>query len=211
MVRHLCLQMLCSIVLASAAVGCAWKRPSAPPVARTADASATPPPSPPTALPSAADGHVVFNLVLAESNNEVAPRRIRIVPAWGGANRGAARSEGWTAIPLLKSAAHGIELSTGGSSRSVASGTLPAGQWDRVFIAVDSVDAVNDDPSDQDGGEPSFAPIESHIEPIAFGFDLSDRVPRTIDIELVILDRPSQPGHWRIFVKDSRLSLPEEE
>lgn len=46
--------------------------------------------------------------------------------------------------------------------------------------------------------------IESHIEPIAFGFDSLADSTTIVELELIILERPSRPGYWRIFVKDAR-------
>ncbi len=132
--------------------------------------------------------------MLAESPSADAPKTIRVVPVWGGANRGAVRATGWTSVPLIEEARSGVVLHAGDESVPVAGGSLPAGRWDRVFIAVASVDA------------PDAGPIESHIEPIAFGLDASPNSEQAIELELIILDRPSRPGYWRIFVKDARIT-----
>lgn len=211
------------LVVALALSGCGDARaPSMRDVPRDVppDASATPPPQPPTA-PATSGAILELRLRLDEPPSPAAPRRIVVVPAWAGANRGAARAAGWTSVPLASAAVAGLDLEAGAESVLVARGALPEGVWDRVFVAASAVferpeaaaaasgsaerSLGGRGPALTDTEDQTSAPIESHIEPIALGFDAAPGATIVAELDLVILDRPSQPGYWRIFVKDARI------
>lgn len=116
---------------------------------------------------------------------------------------------------MVVDAEDGVVVAVEGPSIPIARGALPAGRWDRVFIATERVETlVGADVLDSiDGLTPDVErahrePIESHIEPIAFGFDALPGTERSVELELIILDRPSRPGYFRIFVKDARDWVP---
>jgi len=120
-----------------------------------------------------------------------APRRIELEPIWAGVNRGQARHQGWRRIELLPSVipeAGRVALSAG-TSQPVARGSLPAGTWDRVFVAVGSAVADVD------------RPLENHIEPIAMSLTVPAGETVCVDIALIVLERSSAPGLWRVFVR----------
>lgn len=124
---------------------------------------------------------------------------VRIEPEWAGANRGPIRDADWSRIPLTTDrVAFGLAPDATGTVApvAVARGPLPAGRWDRVFVAAPSVTARAPDGA--------TLALTSHIEPIARGFDLPNGGRVTVDIELIVLPAPSFVGPgWQIFVKDA--------
>lgn len=121
---------------------------------------------------------------------------------WAGAGQGPLRDLGWTRVPLL---APSLRLPaappSGEDLVAVARGPLPAGRYDRVFVAAPAVTGWRAD------GTPEA--ITSHIEPIARGFDLAPGSDLVVDIELIVLERAAASGGGRqIFVKDARIVEP---
>lgn len=123
---------------------------------------------------------------------------VELSPAWGGANDGPQRDKGWRHLPLAVASVH---LPAGGRPLTVAAGPLPAGRYRRVLVAAPTVTGILADGS--------RAPLVSHIEPIARGFDLAAGEHIIVDIELLVLPAVGPPAGGReIFVRDARLVEP---
>jgi hypothetical protein len=121
--------------------------------------------------------------------------QIEVVPDWAGANRGRERDANWFKIGVVTQSV--VLPAPNGSALIAASGELPAGHYDRVFVAARLVRGET-----QVSGPDELA---DHIEPIARGFDLSAGEGVTIDIDLIAMPPSSQGnGHREVFVKDAR-------
>lgn len=113
-----------------------------------------------------------------------------------GANRGRARDVGWTAVPTTRRA---VTLDArSGAAVTVARGPLPAGAWDRVFVAAPTVIGV-----DAHGVRTA---LEAHVEPIARGFTLADGAAVAVTMQITTRARPAGwGGGWNVFTKDAWL------
>lgn len=113
-----------------------------------------------------------------------------------GANRGAARDVGWARVPTLVKTAS-LDVASG-ASVTVAEGTLPAGQWDRVFAAAPEAWGV--------GAAGERTALYAHVEPIARGFVMPSGGHVTVTMQVTTRARPAGwDGGWNVFTKDAWL------
>ena len=179
--------MVASALLLLLGVAILWRRPPA-----------VPPDS----------GTLVLRLVMpAENFAGFGPLTLEL--DWAGANRGFWRDEGFQRIPLTRSSLRLVPGST--QAVEVARGALPAGHYDRVFVAAPRVVGVRADglvvPAEDNGSSNRQVTLNSHIEPVARGFDLAAGQTVTIDLEPIVLpERWQSVPTWDIFIKDARLA-----
>jgi hypothetical protein len=122
-------------------------------------------------------------------------------PEWGGVNRGPFRDEGWLRIPAVEER---VVLGTDATAESppvlIASGSLPAGSYTRVYVAVDEAEAVLVDGT--------RAAVQSHVEPIALPVTLTPGGVIRVDVILTLLGGSSDgDGRPELFVRDARAEV----
>jgi hypothetical protein len=122
---------------------------------------------------------------------------LRVEPAWGGVNRGPERDADWQRVPAVPPDGP-LPVPGEGGGVLVARGAVPAGAYDRVFVATPRVTARA--PSGQ------VVEVVSHIEPTVRPVAVTAGGEVAVDIELVVRPLPSwrSPG-WAVFVKGARL------
>jgi len=119
---------------------------------------------------------------------------VRLAPAWGGANRGEDRNDGYVRVALV---AENFVLPTRGDRPvTVARGEIAPGAYAHVFVETPAVTGRRADGT--------VVAVTSHIEPIARSFELAPGGHVSIDIELIVLPRGQRfGGGFEIFVKDA--------
>lgn len=111
-----------------------------------------------------------------------------------GANRGAVRDVGWSAVPVTATEVS-LDVASG-AAVTVAAGPLAAGRWDRVFVAAPHAWGVG-----ADGGR---TPLEAHVEPIARGFELAAGDEVAVTMQVTTRARPAGwNGGFNLFTKDA--------
>lgn len=111
-----------------------------------------------------------------------------------GANRGAVRDVGWSAVPVTATAVT-LDVASG-AAVTVAAGPLAAGRWDRVFVAAPRAWGVG-----ADGGRTA---LEAHVEPIARGFELAAGEGIAVTMQVTTRARPAGwDGGFNLFTKDA--------
>ena|GEM_PF-3071740 len=109
-----------------------------------------------------------------------------------GANRGAAREAGWARVPVAAIRAS-LDVATG-VAVPVAEGRLPAGSYDRVFVAVPRAWGIT-----ADGRRSAF---EAHVEPIVQPFVMPDGGRVAVTMQLTSRARPAGwDGGWNLFTR----------
>lgn len=121
---------------------------------------------------------------------------LRFEPTWGGVNRGPLRDENWTRVPVVASSVEWPDASAPDRMAPVlmARGTVPAGDYLRVYVETPRVTGV--------AADGTATTLEAHIEPMVFPVVVTDDAVTDVVIDLIILPLP----HWRgpgygIFVK----------
>lgn len=187
------------LALAAALVVAACAGP-ADRVARLQDAPPAPPPAPerPTTAPDAgarptAASEDDARLVLRWAVSETGPfTALELEPGWGGVNVGQARGRGWQAFDALD----GPIRVAPDAPAEMALGAIRPGESDRVFAAAEEAFGLT-----ADGRR---VRLENHIEPIVHPLSLAPGEQAVVEVGLVVLPHPYEPGQHRIFVRDAR-------
>lgn len=141
-------------------------------------------------------GTVALSFTLAPEDS-AGLTELRVEPAWGGVNRGPERDANWQRVPAVPPGGP-LPAPGEGGGVLVARGPVPAGAYDRVFVATPRVTARATD------GQ--VVEVVSHIEPTVRPVVVTAGGEVAVDIELVVRPLPSwrSPG-WAVFVKGARL------
>jgi hypothetical protein len=142
-----------------------------------------------------ASGRVTFAFTMA-AGETAGLTDIRVEPAWGGVNRGPERDANWVRVPAVPPSSP-LPTVPGGQGVTVARGSVPAGRYDRVYVATPRVTARAPDQR--------VVEVVSHIEPTVRPLVVGQDGDVTVDIELVIRPLPAWDGPgWAAFVKGAR-------
>jgi hypothetical protein len=183
--------LIARLLLAAGAGALTACRPTMPP--RAPSSGAVPAYATAPALPPANGAQLELHLVLDAHRSELS--NVQVALEWAGANAGPDRHANWKRVPLR---ARYTTLRPGRPTL-VARGALPAGRYDRVFVALSRAWTAG-------GGE--RLPLVSHVEPSVLHFRLAPGLRVAVEIELVALpSTPPDAKGYSLFAKTARLTI----
>ncbi len=130
-------------------------------------------------------------------------KELRVRPLdCAGAGRGPVRDFGWRALSVPDRG--WLAIRSDGTPVLAATGRLPAGRYDRVFVALDEAEPglIDRTPESEPIGERA---LHGHVEPISIPFSLAADDHIQIEIVLTVQRRVTRAGvGWNVFARVAR-------